>query len=89
MPTSDLIDIKLAREEIGRVWGLDRAVTKAELARALQLSPENGGDYVGKLERGSPVSGPVKVAIKALMAGFKPDNMEDVIKPGYPRGAVR
>lgn len=83
------VDVKDARARIGRVWGLERDITKAELARALRLSPENGGDYVGRLEKGSNMSGPVEVAIRALMAGYRPDNMDDVIKAGYPRGAVR
>jgi hypothetical protein len=86
---SNSVNVKDARARIGAVWGLDRDITKAELARALRLSPENGGDYVGRLEKGANMSGPVQVAIMALMSGFKPDNMGDVIKPGYPRGPVR
>lgn len=83
------VDVATAREKIGKVWGLERAVTKAELARALKLSRDHGGDYVTKLEKGATMSGPVEVAIRALMFGYPPDNMEDVIKPGYPRGMVR
>lgn len=84
------IDVATAREKIGQIWGLERAITKAELARALKLSDKHGGDYVGRLEKGTaPLGGPALVAIKAFLAGYRPDNMDDVIKAGYPRGPVR
>lgn len=79
------LNLTRARDTIGEAWGLGRSLTKAELARALRLTP----DYLGRLEGGAPMSGPVLVAIKALLWGYPPDNMDDVIKPGYPRGPVR
>jgi len=84
------LDVGEARAKIGRLWGLDRDLTKAELARALRLSPTNGGDFIGKLERGTAsLSGPVYGLIEALMRKYKPPHMSDIIKPGYPRGDVR
>jgi hypothetical protein len=85
----NLIDVAEAREKIGRLWGLDRPITKAELARALRLSDNHGGDYIGRVEKGASMSGPACVAIQAMMDGWRPHNMDDVIKPGYPRGPVR
>lgn len=84
------IDIRAARERLGQIWGLERSVTKAELARALMLSPNHGGDYISRLESGKVnAAGPLVVAIRGMLAGYRPDNMDDVIKPGYPRGIVR
>lgn len=84
------MNITELRSKIGQLWGLDRPITKAELARALRLSEKHGGDYVGRLEAGKvPINGAMQVALEALLDGWKPHNMDDVIKPGYPRGAVR
>lgn len=84
------MDIAEARENIGKLWGLNRAITKAELARALKLSPEHGGDYIGRIEKGAAnLAGPAEVAIEMMLDGAVPRHMAHVIKPGYPRGAVR
>lgn len=78
-----------AREKLGKVWGLGRPVTKRELGRALGLSEKYGDEHVAKMENGkSAVSGPIEVAIRMMLKGAKPHTMEDVIKPGYPRGEV-
>jgi hypothetical protein len=70
--------------------GLGRPLTKQELGRALALSPKYGGEHIAKIEAGkTTVSGPVEVAIRMMLKGAKPHTMEDVIKPGYPRGEVR
>ena len=85
------MDIAAARVEIGKVWGLDRAITKAELGRALGLSASNGGDYVSKLESGKhKLTGTIRVCVEMLIDGATPRHMSDIIKPGYPRaGAIR
>jgi hypothetical protein len=78
------------REQLGQLWGLNRPLTRVELARALKLSPKNGGDYLSRMEKEKkPISGTMEVAIKAFLWGYKPDNMDDLITPGYPRGPVR
>lgn len=84
------IDVTEARARLGKVWGLDRAVTKRELGRALALSEKYGDEHVAKMENGkSAISGPIEVAIRMMLAGAKPHTMQGVIKPGYPRGDVR
>lgn len=78
-----------ARKNLGPLWGLDRSLTKAELARALRLSPKHGGSHIAKLEDGkSELSGPIRGCIEAMLDGWTPRHMGDVIKPGYPRGGV-
>lgn len=82
-----------ARETLGRMWGLDRPLTRAELARALDLSAKFGGSHVSKLEIVDPakratLSGPIKVAMQLMLDGGVPYTMAGVVKPGYPRGAT-
>ena len=56
-------DAKAARKQLG--------LTVNELADALRLSPQNGGRKVRRWEAGEvPVSGPVAVAIEAMLNGF-------------------
>lgn len=87
MPLSEV------RERLGELWGLKRPITRAELARALRLSPKYGDQYIQKLERGdtkvSRLTGSAEVAILMMLAGATPPGMESVVVPGYPRGAVR
>jgi hypothetical protein len=84
------LNLTRARDTIGEAWGLGRPLTKAELARALHLSPDNGADYLGRIERGSArPSGPIEVAVAAFLAGHVPAGLRAIVKPGYPRGPVR
>lgn len=81
------LDICDARRHIGHLWGLNRELTRMELARALRLSPKHGGDFVSKLEKGAAnQSGTLIVAIQAFIDGYVPRHMASVVKPGYPRG---
>lgn len=85
-----MFNLEEVRRNLGQMWGMSRPITRVEFARALKLSPKNGGEYLGQLEKNSkPVSGPMAVAISAFLAGFRPDNMDDLITPGYPRGPLR
>jgi hypothetical protein len=89
-PIGEPLDIGDVRVRLGAVWGLDRPVTKRELARALALSDKYGDEHVAKMENHkTAVSGPIDVALRMMLAGAKPPTMADVIKPGYPRGEVR
>lgn len=89
-PATSPLDIADARVRLGKIWGLDRPITKQELGRALDLSPKYGGEHVGKWESGkAPCSGTAEVAIRMMLAGARPHTMDDVILPGYPRGEVR
>lgn len=86
---TETLDIADVRRELGALWGLDRHLTRMELARALKLSPEHGGDHIGKLEAGKTgLSGPIEVALRMMLAGAVPPTMATVVKPGYPRGIV-
>lgn len=83
-----------AREKLGRMWGLERSLTRAELARALDLSQKFGGSHISKLEiedpkRRATLSGPVEVAIQLMLDGGVPYTMAGVVKPGYPRGSAQ
>ena len=63
-------DAKAARKQLG--------LTVNELADALRLSPQNGGRKVRRWEAGDvPVSGPVAVAIEAMLNGFEPKHLRD------------
>jgi hypothetical protein len=84
------LDLSVARVRLGTIWGLDRPITKRELARALGLSPRYGDEHIAKVENGKTnLSGPIEVAVRMMLAGAKPHTMADVIRPGYPRGEVR
>lgn len=77
------------REALGKRWGLKRALTRTELARALNLSGKNGGDYISRLEKDDKaLTGPAEAAVRMMLAGAIPHTMDNVVKPGYPRGLV-
>jgi len=86
------LDIAQARHDLGRLWGLERDLTRAELARALDLSPKHGGSHISKLElpddnpRKATLTGPIEVAIRMMLKGAVPHTVDKIVKPGYPRG---
>jgi len=58
--------IRQAREAMG--W------TPEELGRALRFSDKHGGSRILEMEAGKrQISGPVTVAVEALLKGFVPD----------------
>lgn len=66
-------DIRSARATLGAMWGLGRPLHYSELAAALKLRGRDPGATVRDYERGhSDVSGPVSVAIEAMLAGWRP-----------------
>lgn len=80
--------VENARRELGRLWGLERDLTRAELARALKLSDKHGGSHISKLEDGkTALSGPIEVAIAMMLGGAVPPTADHIVKPGYPRPA--
>jgi len=88
MSTDNVPDMDVAevRAKLGEKWGLGRDATKAELARALLLSPRFGGDHIAKLESGKTnLSGPIAVALQSFLDGYVPRHMGDVVKEHYPR----
>jgi hypothetical protein len=66
--------LREARGKLGLMWGYGRHLHVNELAKALRLG-KNGGANILKMERGErPVSGPVSVAVEAMLAGFRPQD---------------
>jgi hypothetical protein len=66
-------DIHKSRATLGALWGLGRPLRAAELGRALGLKGRDPGATVLAWERDRvPISGPVAIAIKAMLRGFRP-----------------
>jgi hypothetical protein len=62
--------LKLARHSMG--------FSVNEMADALRLSPANGGTTVRKMEAGKiNITGPIMVAVDAMMKGYDPFDYED------------
>lgn len=62
-----------ARATLGAMWGLGRPLRMAEMGRALRLQGRDPGASVRDWERGhTPISGPVSVAVEAMLAGYRP-----------------
>jgi hypothetical protein len=70
-------ELRAARATLGQMWGLDRPLRMAELGRALRLTGRDVGATVRDWERGSTITGPVSVAIEAMLAGFVPEHIRD------------
>jgi hypothetical protein len=65
-------ELYAARAKLGELWDLGKPLGVNELARALRLG-KNGAAGILKMEAGErPISGPVSVAIEAMLAGFRP-----------------
>lgn len=63
-----------SRATLGALWGLSRPLHMAELGRALKLKGRDPGAAVRDWERGhTAISGPVEVAVSAMLAGYRPD----------------
>lgn len=55
----------------------------ADLARALRFNENHGASRVLEMEAGKrPISGPVSVAVEALMRGFMPAGFQAPDNPG-------
>jgi DNA-binding XRE family transcriptional regulator len=62
--------LKLARAYMG--------YSVNDMAAALRLSPENGGTTIRKMESGKVnITGPISVAVDAMMKGYDPFEDED------------
>jgi hypothetical protein len=72
-------DIRKARATLGKLWGLDRPLYASELARALRLQGRDPGATVLAWESGTPISGPVSVAIEMMLGGAKPPTLREAI----------
>lgn len=72
--------IRKARATLGKLWGLDRPLHASELARALRLQGRDPGATVLSWEGGTPVSGPVSVAIEMMLAGAEPPTLQEALR---------
>lgn len=60
-------DLKRARKDLG--WTIN------DMVDALRLSPDNGSRAIRRMEAGTqPVTGPIRVAVEAFLAGFIPED---------------
>lgn len=70
--------IRDARGILGEIWGKGRPLHMSEMGRALRLQGRDVGATIRDWERGhSAISGPVSVAIEAMLAGFVPDGIDN------------
>lgn len=66
-----------ARAVLGQIWGLGRPLRMSELGRALRLQGRDPGASVRDWERGhTPISGPVSIAVEAMLSGFRPNLLD-------------
>lgn len=73
-------ELRAARATLGSMWGLERPLHMAELGRALRLMGRDPGASVRDWERGhTPISGPVSVAVEAMLSGFRPEGLDRVL----------
>ncbi len=77
MPLDDE-SLATARERLGEMWGLDRPLKAAELARVLRMRGNNAARKIIAWESGeAKVTGPASVAIEALLSGWQPQDLRE------------
>ncbi len=64
--------VRAARATLGHLWGFGRPLHASELGRVLRLRGRDPGATVLAWEAGTPVSGPVTVALEMMLAGAAP-----------------
>jgi hypothetical protein len=75
-------ELRNARLTLGNMWGLNRPLHMSEMGRALRLQGRDVGASVRDWERShTPISGPVAVAVEAMLAGYRPAHMVSVDSP--------
>ena len=73
-------DLSTARERLGKMWGLGRPLKLVELARLLRMHGRNAARKVKAWESGeAKITGPASVAIEAMLAGWKPTELEEIL----------
>ena len=71
-----------ARAKLGQMAGLDRALHKSELGRALRLQGRDPGATINNWERKGTITGPASVAIELMLTGTEPpDGWEKILTP--------
>lgn len=74
-------DMTRARFLLGEAWGLDEGecIEQAELGEVLGLRGRDLGQTIADYERGKTgLSGPVRLAMQALLSGWKPSNLAEL-----------
>lgn len=67
------VELRAARATLGKMWGLNRPLHMSEMGEALGLQGRDPGRSVRDWERGhTPISGPVRIAVSAMLAGYGP-----------------
>jgi hypothetical protein len=62
-----------ARATLGQMHGLGRPLHMSEMGLLLRLSGRDPGRSVRDWERGkTAISGPLSIAVEAMLAGFRP-----------------
>lgn len=73
-------ELRDARVALGLLWGLGRPLRSSEMGRALGLGGRDKGQSINDYERGKTrISGPVEIAVLAMLGGFKPPWFGDVL----------
>jgi hypothetical protein len=65
------------RATLGMMWGRPRPLGPNELARALRLQKNGAANILAMEREAKPVSGPISVAIEAMLAGYRPPHTLD------------
>lgn len=75
-------DMRDARGRLGDLWGLGRPLAMAEMARVLGLGGRDPGANIRDYEQGKTrISGPMSLAIDALLSGWRPADLQDRLAP--------
>jgi len=70
-----------ARASLGKLWGLNRPLTAAEMGRALRMTGRDPGRRILDMERGArDISGPVSVAVEMMINGARPGSVRRIIE---------
>ena len=79
-------ELHTARATLGQQWGLNRPLKLSELGRSLRLCGRDPGEAVHDWERGhNSISGPVSIAIEAMLSGFRPNGLDMALRPRQAR----
>ncbi len=74
-------ELRHARARLGALWRLGRPVALTELGRILGLEGRDQGATVRDWERGkSPIRGPTALAVRAMLDGWRPKELETFLR---------
>jgi len=74
-------EMRDARGALGHMWGYGRPLTMREMGLVLRLRGKDPGASVRDYETGkTEISGPLSLAIEALLAGFRPPGWSPTLR---------